>query len=114
MSVILEVSLLFLVFVFIVAGGFLIKLIVEMSKLVNNADNALTCFRTELEPTMKDVRNSVESIQKMIAKTDNQISDLRKYSGVILGAVGLLLGSVKNFSGGFVKGLMSVFNLFKK
>ena len=43
----------------VVVGGFLIKLIVDLSKLAQNVDETTTVVRNELRPTMRELNESL-------------------------------------------------------
>ena len=46
----------------VVVGGFLIKLIIDLSKLAQNVDETTTVVRNELRPTLRELNESLHTV----------------------------------------------------
>ena len=62
---------------FVVVGGFLIKLIIDMSKLARNVDETTTVVRNELRPTLREVNESLHTLNDFMKSTDKGIDKMR-------------------------------------
>jgi uncharacterized protein YoxC len=104
--------------IFVVVGGFLIKLLIDLSKLTKNIDETTTIVKSEIEPTLKEFNNALKSINSIAQNADKQVGSLAKLFETILGTGVLALNRAKEFSGGFLKsfakGLVTVIKLFMK
>ena len=70
----------------VVVGGFLIKLIVDLSKLAQNVDETTTVVRNELRPTMRELNESLHTLNDFMKSTDKGID---KMKDAMEGAFGL-------------------------
>ena len=99
----------------ILAGGMLIKVLFDLSKLTKNVDETATIIKTELVPTLKNINKSVEIVSGIIMKADegvNKIKDAIKKSPLnILSKLSSITGTVTK---GFFGGLCSAFKIFSK
>ena len=99
----------------ILVGGMLIKVLFDLSKLTQKADETVSMVNTELTPTLKNLNKSVEIVSGIIIKTDegiNKVKDAIKNSPLkILSKLGSLTGGVAK---GFASGLCSAFKMFSK
>ena len=104
--------------IIVVVGGFLVKLLIDLSKLTKNIDETTTVVKSELEPTLKEFKKTLESINSIAQNADKQVDTLSKIIENTLGAGTLLFTRAKNLSGGiiknFVKGFVSVVKIFIK
>lgn len=102
----------------IVVGGFLVKLLFDLSKLTKNVDETTTIVKTEIEPTIKELNKALQSINSIAQNADKQVDSLAKIFENMLGAGSLALLKAKKMSGGLikgiVKGMVTVFKLFIK
>lgn len=102
----------------IVVGGFLVKLLFDLSKLAKNVDETATIVKAEIEPTLKELNNALQSINSIAQNADKQVDSLSKLFENLLGAGSLAFIKAKKVSGGLikglVKGLITVFKLFMK
>ena len=46
----------------VVVGGFLVKLIVDLSKLTKNVDETTSVVRNELRPTLRELNESLHTL----------------------------------------------------
>ena len=114
MSPTLEIALLFLIIAVIIVFGFLIKLIIDSIKLVQNLDETTTIVKNEIEPTIKELKKTLENLNSLTEGTNNQINQVRKILAGLLGVGSFALGGMKNITGGFFKGVMEGIKLRNK
>lgn len=104
--------------ILIIVGGFLTKLIIDISKLTKNLDETATIVKSEIEPTLQEFNNALKSINSIAQNADKQVDSLSKLFETILGASTLALTKAKKLSGGLVKGItqgiVSVIKMFIK
>ena len=103
---------------FIIIGGFLIKLLLDLSKLTRNIDETTTIVKSELKPTLQELNNALKSINSIAQNADKQVDSLAKLFENVLGVSALAFTRAKKLSGGLVKGvvkgLVTVAKLFWK
>ena len=114
MSPTLEIALLFLIVAIIIVLGFLIKLIIDSIKLVQNLNETTTIVKNEVEPTLKELNKTLENLNSLTNGTSNQIARMRKILAGLLGVGSFALGGMKNITGGFFKGVMEGIKFFTK
>ena len=112
MSPTLEIALLFLIVAVIIVLGFLVKLIIDSIKLVQNLDETTTIVKTEIEPTIKELNKTLENLNSLTNGADAQINKIRKILSGILGVGLFALGGMKNITGGFFRGVMEGIKFF--
>ncbi len=102
----------------VIVGGFLIKLLIDLSKLTKNIDETTTIVKSELEPTFKEFNNALKSINSIAQNADKQVDSISKLIDSLFGIGTSVFNKAKNLSGGiakgFVKGLVSVIKMFVK
>jgi|GEM_PF-1403904 len=100
--------------VILVVGIFLVRLLIDLSKLSNTAKNAGEVIQNELEPTLKELQQTAKSINSIVHSADSQIEGVKK---AFVGAadatrnVGHKMGGI---FAGLAKGLALGIKLFKK
>ena len=91
--------------VIIIVGGFLVKLLYDLSKLSKNVNETALLLNTELKPTIKELNDTLHSINAIVKNTDQN-------------AVEKVFGKTKVVSesiiGGLIKGFATVYKLFTK
>lgn len=92
--------------ILIVVSGFLVKLLIDLSKLTKNLDETTTIVKAEIEPTMKEFNEALKSINSIAQNADKQVDSLTKLVENIMGASALALSRAKDLSGGLLKGLI--------
>ena len=107
-----EIALLFLIIAVIIVLGFLLKLIIDSIKLVQNLDETTTIVKNEIEPTIKELNKTLENLNSLTEGADRQIVLVRKLLSSILGIGSFALGGMKNITGGFFKGVMEGIKFF--
>lgn len=104
--------------ILIIVGGFLVKLLIDLSKLTKNLDETTTIVKTEIEPTMQELNNALKSLNSIAQNADKQVDSLSKIMENVFGIGTLAFTKAKKLSGGlvkgFVKGMVSVVKLFLK
>lgn len=102
--------------ILIVVGGFLIKLLIDLSKLTKNIDETTSIVKSEIKPTLYELNNALKSINSIAQNADKQVDSLSKLFENIVGAGTLAYARAKKLSGGLlkgiVKGLVTVIKLF--
>lgn len=110
LTILYYVSALFL----IVVGGFLIRLLYDLSKLAQTAQSTSEVIQTELEPTLKELREAAGSLKHIAANADSNISGLQNTIARAFGTSFQLGGKIKGLLDGFVQGLSCCLKLFKR
>lgn len=104
--------------ILVLVGIFLIKLLIDLSKLTKNLDDTTSLVKSEIEPTIKEFNTALKSINSIAQNADKQVDSLAKFMENILGASAVALTRAKKLSGGlikgFIKGLFSLIKMFVK
>lgn len=97
--------------VVLVVAGFLVKLLIDLSTLTKNVNETTIILNTEIKPTLKELNETMHSINSLIQSTDQGVGNVKL-------SLENALSKTKTFSesifGGFLKGFMTVYTLFKK
>ncbi len=105
------------VIIFIV-GGFLVKLLIDLSKLTKNVDDTTSIIKSEIEPTLKEFNQALKSINAIAKSADEKVDSIAKLFETVLGTGNLIFTRVKKMSGGviknFIKGLIYTIKFFVK
>lgn len=88
----------------IVTGGFVIKLLIDMSKLTKNLDETTSIVKSEIEPTLKGLNDALNSINAIAQNADKKVDNIAKIFDDLMGTGFLLLNRAKKVSGGLLKG----------
>ncbi len=114
----MDTNLVILIWVSIVAivvvCGFLIKLIIDLSKLIQSMTQASNMIQEELEPTLKELNEAAESVKSIAGVTKEQAENFQKTIKNIMGATSVVGHKVQGLFDGIIKGLSFGFKLFKK
>jgi predicted PurR-regulated permease PerM len=94
-----------------VVGYFLIKLLKDLSVLTKNLNETSEILNNELKPTLKELNETMRSINSIIQSTDEGVGNVK--TG-IANAITKTKEISGNIFGGFLKGFMTVYSLFKK
>jgi len=104
--------------IIVVVGGFLIKLLIDLSKLTNNVNDTTTVVKSEIEPTLHEFNNALKSINSIAQNADKQVDSLSKLVESLLGISASVFAKARNLSGGlfkgFAKGLVGLIKMFIK
>ena len=94
-----------------VVGGFLVKLLIDLSKLAKNLNETTQIVNTELKPTLENVNQTLNSINEIVTNTNNGVGDVKTAIGKVVDKTKMISGSM---IGGIIKGFATVYKLFKK
>lgn len=92
-------------------GGFLIKLLLNLSKLVRNANETTTILNTELKPTLSEFNKTLKLVNEIVQTTGEGMGNVKLGFENVINKTKILSG---NILGGFLKGFMGAYNLFCK
>lgn len=98
----------------VILTGFIIKLFIDADKLINNVNEVTILVKNGVEPTLEELKKTLENVNSIAKQADRQVDAIKKAFSVILGTGGLAACGLKNISGGFLKGIMSGFKLFRR
>lgn len=97
--------------VIVVVAGFLVKLLIDLSKLSKNLNETSVMLNTELKPTLKELNETLHTINELVKSTDKGVDNVKNVVEKVLGKTKLLSESI---FGGFLKGFVSMLGLFSK
>ena len=97
--------------VVIVIAGFLIKLLIDLSKLAKNLQETSNIVNTELKPTLENINETLNSINGIIKSTDKGVGDFKTAVGKFADKAKLVSGSI---FGGLISGFATIYKIFKK
>jgi len=95
----------------LVVGGFLVKLLFDLSKLTKNLNETTQIVNTELKPTLENINQTLNSINEIVTSTNNGVGDVKNAIGKVVDKTKLISGSL---IGGLLNGFATVYKLFKK
>lgn len=111
---ILFITLIILVVILSVAGIFLIKLLIDLSKLIVNIDEATTLVKHEIEPTLSELRQTLQKLNAIAGATNTQLENVKNAINKVVKIPLLFFDQFRSVSGGFLKGLSAGFKIFGK
>ena len=97
--------------IILVVGGFLVKLLIDLSALVKNLNETSIIVNTELKPTLNSVNETLTSINGIIKSTDKGVGDFKSAIGKFVDKTKIVSGTL---FGGLMKGFITAYKLFKK
>lgn len=98
----------------IVLASFLIKLLIDLSKLINNLDETTTVVKTQLEPTLKELQGTLQSLNSLADSADKQVVNVKKVLSAIMSTGNGLLSKMKLLSGSFANGILAGLKVFTR
>lgn len=98
----------------VVVGGFLIKLLVDLSSLARNVDETTSVVRNELRPTLREVNESLHTLNEFMKSTDKGIDKMRFAMEDAYGKSAATFTKLKFFSNSLIKGLYNGFSTVMK
>lgn len=99
---------------FVVVGGFLIKLILDTAKLTRNIDETTSVVRNELRPTLRELNESFHTLNDFMKSTDKGIDKMRDAMENAFGASSATFSKIKFLSGSLISGLYKGFSTVRK
>lgn len=104
--------------VLILVSVFLIKLLIDLSRFTKNLDSTLDMVKTELEPTIQEIKASLKSINAFVKSADQRVDSFKRAFADSFGFGVSAVSKLKNASGalisGAVKGFTTVYKMFSK
>jgi predicted PurR-regulated permease PerM len=97
--------------ILLVVGGFLVKLLIDLSTLTKNLNQTSVIVNTELKPTLKELNQTLSSINEIVKNTDKGVGDFKSAVGKLLDKTKIISGTL---FGGLFKGFTTAYKLFKK
>ncbi|MBQ6515926.1 DUF948 domain-containing protein [bacterium] len=102
----------------IILSAFLGKFLFDLAKLTRTINETTTIVKDELTPTLKNINQSVETVNKLIKETDEQLNKFRnlsdKLSEIGVSALSKTFDLTKYISKGIKCGLELLFKSFFK
>lgn len=98
----------------IIVSVFFVKLIIELSRLTNNLNDISTVIKSDIEPTIKEIKTTLQSLNSIIQVTDKNMSNFKSITSKVLGAGSIAFSGIKGFTGSFWKGLKTGMSIFGK
>ncbi len=95
----------------LVVGGFLIKLLIDLSKLAKNANVTTELINTELKPTLNELNKTLKSVNEIVQNTGEGVGNMKLGLESVIKKTKLLSGNI--FSG-ILKGFIGAYTLFCK
>lgn len=97
--------------VLIVVAVFLVKLLIDLSKLSKNLNETSIILNTELKPTLRELNETLCTINELVKTTDKGFDSIKTAVDKVMGRTKVISESIW---GGFLKGFVSVMGLFSK
>lgn len=109
----IAVLIVVVIVVLVVLTIFLVKFVQELTSTITNINGLIDTTKQEIIPALKSVNNILATVNNVSNATNHQLETIKKILTTMLGASCLALGTVKS-KGGFINGLVSGFNFFRK
>ena len=100
--------------VVLVLGILLARLILNLTLLSKNVDSIAQSVQSEVQPTLKELREAAQSINSIANNADTQFSGFQSTLKSVLGASSIVGCKMKGLMDGIVKGISFGLNLFNK
>ncbi|HIQ89903.1 TPA: hypothetical protein IAA68_08790 [Candidatus Galligastranaerophilus faecipullorum] len=100
--------------VILILGILLARLIINLTLLSKNVDSIAQSVQSEIQPTLKELREAAQSINSIANNADTQFSGIQSALKSVLGASSLVGCKMKGLMDGLVKGISFGLNLFNK
>ncbi len=110
----LVVLLIVTTIVVLALGILLAKLIINLTLLSKNVDSIAQSVQSEVQPTLKELREAAQSINSIANNADTQFSGLQNTLKSVVGASSLVGCKMKGLFDGLLKGINFGLNLFNK
>ena len=94
-----------------VIGYYLVRLLMDLSVLTKNVNETSLILNTELKPTLKELNETMRSVNSIIQNTDEGVGNVKSS---LENALTKTKAISENLLGGFIKGFMTVFSLVSK
>ena len=97
--------------VILVVGGFLIKLLIDLSTLSKNLNETSILINTELKPTLNEINETLHAVNALVKSTDKNVDSFKSAVEKTFGRTKMISESIV---GGIVKGFVTVMGLFSR
>lgn len=97
--------------VVVIVGGFLVKLLYDLIKLSKNLNETTTIINTELKPTIKELSDTLHSINSIVKNTDQGFDNVKSAVEKVLGKTKVVSESI---IGGMIKGFTTIYKMLTK
>ncbi len=97
--------------VVLVVGGFIVKLLVDLSALSKNVNETSILINTELKPTLQEINETLHAVNALVKNTDKNVDSFKSALERTLGKTKMISDSL---FGGVIKGFVTVMDLFAK
>ena len=97
--------------VLVVVAGFLVKLLIDLSKLSKNLKETSIMLNTELKQTLNELSETLHTINELVKSTDKGVDSVKTVIERVVGKTKMLSETI---FGGFLKGFVSMLGLFTK
>lgn len=97
--------------VILVVGGFLIKLLIDLSALSKNLNETSILINTELKPTLQEINETLHAVNTLVKSTDRNVDSFKSAVEKTFGKTKMISESIV---GGIVKGFVTVMGLFTR
>ncbi len=98
----------------IIVSVFVIRLMSELSKLTTNLTDITTVIKSDIEPTMAELKTTLQSLNSIVKQADQKVSDFRGLATKLLGLGSVTFSGLKGLTGGFAKGVAAGMSIFRK
>jgi len=102
----------------IITGIFLIKLLIDLSELVKSMQNFLKATQEELEPAIKEMKNTLVNINQISSNVTNQVNNMnigiKKGTQIVLETSAIIAARAKDVGKIIGKNLLSGFYLLMR
>ena len=98
----------------IVLVVYVIRLIISITVLSNNANVIALSVQKEIEPTLKELKEAAKSINSIAGSADSQIQNTKANIASLVGATACIGGKLKSFTQGIIKGISFGIGMFRK
>lgn len=110
---VIAVFVIVLIIVLVILTVFVVKFIQEATLTLSSVKQLIDLTNDELKPALKSLNNVLSIISNVSLATNKQIDLIKKILTTLLGASCVAFTNVKS-KGGFLSGLISGFNIFRK
>ena len=76
--------------VLVVVAGFLIKLLIDLSKLSKNLNETSVMLNTELKPTLQELSETLRTINELVQSTDKGVDNVKVMIERVIGKTKLI------------------------
>ena len=97
--------------VLLVVGGFLIKLLIDLSTLSKNLNETSILINTELKPTLQEIKETLHAVNTLVKSTDRNVDSFKSAVEKTFGKTKMISESIIS---GVIKGFVTVMGLFTR